>query len=146
NGMPPDEVDFPWDEPSVQEPASGYPPPPPAWEDEPAPAATSTASANITNTDQEMTAEATAGDRNGHVQEGASVRNVVVEVDPASDWQQAFRQAVALIGDYPGQDRLALTLRGTDLTMEFPGAATGYCPELEQALKNLSGVVRVAAD
>lgn len=147
NGAPPDVDEFPWEAPSVQEPVTNYtPPPPPPWEDESAPAAATGEPADRTEADEESPSGEPAGDGNGHIEQSVGTRNVLVEVDPAADWQGAFRQAVALVGEYPGQDRLALTLRGTDLTMEFPGTATGYCPELVQALEKVSGVVRVAAD
>ena len=71
-------------------------------------------------------------------------KEVVVIVDPASDWQRVFRQALAVSNRYEGPDSLSLTLAGVEFRMDFPDGFTQHCPELETALHELAGVLRVS--
>ncbi len=139
------EDDFP-----IQESRSSYtpPPPPPAWEDDSLPPAAQPASGNGKNgiarnaaSESQANGVQQAGEGNGH---NTPPRTIIVEVDPTTNWKKAFREALAAGNRFHGNDRLTLTLAGTNLAMEFPDAGTGYCAELEQALKEVSGVVRVS--
>lgn len=113
------------------------PPPPPAWEDEEGavPAGGDNGSPRGDNGDS-----ASAQD-NGQ-EETTAAAHIVVEVDPAADWQGAIRKALAVSNRYAGGDTLTLALAGKGLAMDFPGQAT-FCDELEADLHGLPGVVGV---
>jgi DNA polymerase-3 subunit alpha len=74
---------------------------------------------------------------------GASSRLVVVEVQPVAGWRDTFRQTLQAALRYDGGDCLAVSLRGQELVMDFPGRNTLFCPELINDLKHLPGVVDV---
>ena len=76
--------------------------------------------------------------------ENARSKAVVVDVDPEADWQEAFRQVVSLSNQFQGPDTLSLNLVGENLGMDFSVGFTLYCPELESALRQLPGILRVS--
>lgn len=116
------------------------PPPPPAWEGDDLHVQESRNGDYVSQ----------LGDGNGlqheHTTSEGPGKAVVVEVDPNADWQQAFRQAVALSNRYDGADRLFLKLSGANLSMEFSEGFTCYCTELEMALQGLGGIVRITCE
>ena len=120
--------------------ASTYtpPPPPPAWEEEESasPAAGGNGSPRRGNGD------AAPAPDNGQEEAAAPASHIVVEVDPAADWQGAIRKAVALSNRFAGRDTLTLALAGKGLAMDFPAQAA-YSDEFEAALRGLSGVVGI---
>lgn len=120
-------------------PAYTPPPPPPAWED-----ADSTPPAAAGNgAPRRGNGDAPARDKeNGQTESAPAVSHIIVEVDPAADWQGAIRKAVAVSNRYAGRDTLTLALAGKGLAMDFPAQAA-FCDELEAALRGLPGVVGV---
>lgn len=113
------------------------PPPPPAWDDE-------EWMLQEADGDGYDAAPAHVNGKSAPQQvSGKAARAVVVEVDPKADWQQIFREAVSLSNRYDGPDRLSLKLAGQTLSMEFGEGFTGYCPELESALQELTGVISI---
>jgi DNA polymerase-3 subunit alpha len=70
-------------------------------------------------------------------------RLVMVEVQPGAGWRESFRQSLSAAGRYNGGDRLALSLRGQNLVMEFPGRTTLFCDDLVADLKRVPGVIQV---
>ena len=126
-----------------QKEASTYtpPPPPPAWEDEESatPAAGGNGSARSGNGDS---APAPGNGREEAASKAPAAVRIVVEVDPAADWQGAVRKALAVSNRYAGRDTLTVALAGEGLAMDFPNQAA-FCDELEAALDGLPGVVRV---
>lgn len=71
------------------------------------------------------------------------VHTVVVEIKPASNWQEACRRSVDVAGKYEGDAALSLRLSGQRLAMEFPQRQTLLCAELIEALERVPGVIRV---
>ncbi|HZD10315.1 MAG TPA: DNA polymerase III subunit alpha [Candidatus Binatia bacterium] len=115
------------------------PPPPPVWEDD------EWLGAGAYDGDY-LTAEEDNRIAEDWTEEVETVRSraVIVEVDPRVDWQEAFRQAVAISNRFSGSDTLSLILVGERLRMEFPEGFTHYGPELEEALETLSGILSVS--
>lgn len=113
------------------------PPPPPAWEED---WSDETGPSRI----REAPATAANGARRAANGQPAAPKAVIVEVDPAGDWQEAFRRAVDVSNRYRGSDSLSLQLAGQNLRMDFNAGFTQYCPELESALRQVNGIVRVS--
>lgn len=114
------------------------PPPPPTWEDdlweaqEPTNGARTTAATN--GNDRQRTQEP----RRDHS------RTIVVDVNPKANWQETFKQIVSVSHRFRGPDTLLLNLVGENLGMDFSEGFTLFCPELEDALSKLPGVVSIS--
>jgi hypothetical protein len=122
------------------------PPPPPNWEDDDStPAAASNGNGGAP---KKKVVDNRPPQDSGELVSDPTPGYVLVEVDASGDWQETFRQAVALSAQHRGEDRLALTLAGAGLTMDFPERCVTLTPALKEALVRLSGVrdVRAAAN
>lgn len=123
------------------------PPPPPNWEDDEdrAPAPRRKASMDVGSAQAVETPQ--NGERDPSTDsEDEAAGAIVVEIDPAVEWQSVFRQVLSRAEEYEGHDVLALSLSGANMTMEFPERPTHYCPELVASLEDLPGIVRVARE
>lgn len=83
---------------------------------------------------------------NGHLTNGNGKtyrKNMIVEIRPVSNWKEVCRRSVQLASQYDGSDSLSVRVSGQKLVMSFPNHPTRVCPELVEALRGVSGVVRV---
>lgn len=72
----------------------------------------------------------------------------VTETDDAVSDAQLLREVIGVILDFPGKDRVNLTIRtgGRRVVMELPVVSTGYCQDLKQRLETLLGPDSVALE
>ena len=67
--------------------------------------------------------------------------------DPVAD-AQLLREAVGILLEYPGKDRVNMAIRaaGRTVLMDLPVVSTGFCPELRTRLEGLLGAEAVALE
>jgi DNA polymerase-3 subunit alpha len=71
---------------------------------------------------------------------------VTIEVDPADNWQEAFRQLAGVADRFAGAERLVIRLADRGLAMELPGRNVRFCSEFEGAVREIAGVRDVTCE
>ena len=67
--------------------------------------------------------------------------------NPTAD-AQLLREAIGVLLDYPGNDRVNLTIHigGRRVLMDLPVISAGFCPDLQRRLEDLLGLDAVALE
>ena len=72
----------------------------------------------------------------------------VTESDNPTADAQLLREAIGLLLEYPGKDRVNIAIRaaGRKVLLDLPVVSTGFCPDLQRGLEVLLGPNAVALE